>query len=55
MKILWSLIAGATFWIAGWAFGLKAFDTFMVLLLLLVVATAVRIAEPYVKRQLGRS
>ena len=54
MSILVALTVGLVFWITGWAFGLKAFDAFMVTAFLVVVAAAVRAFTPFVKQLLGR-
>jgi len=52
MIVLVSLVAGLVFWIAGWALGIKAFDAFLVTLLLVVTAAAIRIAEPFIRENL---
>lgn len=52
MIVLVSLTAGLVFWISGWALGIKAFDAFLVTLLLVVTAAAIRIAEPYIREQI---
>ena len=54
MAVLWASIVGLTVWITGWALGLKAFDTFMILVALVVVAAAYQMAKPYVLEQFGR-
>jgi len=52
--ILVTLAVGLVFWLTGWALGAKAFDTFLVTVLLLVGASAAHIAAPFVRRRLGR-
>ena len=47
MGLLLTLIAGLVVWIVGWAVGVKSFDAFLVTILLLVVAGAVRLALPF--------
>lgn len=54
MIVLVALTVGLVFWICAWAFGVKSFDAFLVTAFLVVAAAAVRIAAPYVNRQLGR-
>jgi uncharacterized integral membrane protein len=52
MQVLVALTVGLVFWIAAWALGIKAFDAFMVTALLVVLAAAARIAEPYIRERL---
>jgi hypothetical protein len=47
MGLLLTLIAGLVVWIVGWAVGVKSFDAFLVTILLLVIAGAVRLALPF--------
>ena len=47
-------MVGLVFWITAWAFGIKAFDAFLVTVLLVVSAAAVRMVTPFVKQLLGR-
>jgi hypothetical protein len=54
VQILVALTAGLVFWITAWAFGVKSFDAFMVVVLLLALAFAARLLMPFVRRQLGR-
>jgi uncharacterized membrane protein YvlD (DUF360 family) len=54
MGILVVLTAALMFWIAAWAFGIKSFDAFMLVVAAMVVAFAVRLISPFVKEQLGR-
>jgi hypothetical protein len=54
VSVLVALTVGLVFWIVAWAFGMKAFDAFMVTALLVVVAIAVRAVSPFVKQLLGR-
>ena len=55
MAVIWALIVGLTIWLAGWAFGFKAFDAFIPLILLLATAAAWQAIKPFIDRQLGRS
>jgi hypothetical protein len=54
MGLLIALTAGLVFWIAAWAFGIKSFDAFMLVVAIMVTAFAVRLITPFVKEQLGR-
>jgi hypothetical protein len=54
VQVLVALTVGLIIWIVAWTFGIKSFDAFMVVVLLLVTATAARIAAPFVRHQLGR-
>jgi hypothetical protein len=54
MSVLVALTVGLVFWITAWAFGIKAFDAFLVTVLLVVSAAAVRIVSPFVKQLLRR-
>ncbi len=53
MIVLVALTAGLVFWICGWAFGLKSFDAFLVAVLLVVAASTVRIAAPFIRQTRG--
>ena len=52
MIVLVSLTVGLVIWIVGWALGTKPFDSFLITLLLVVTAAAIRIAEPYIRENL---
>jgi hypothetical protein len=54
VSVLVALTVGLVFWIVAWALGMKAFDAFLVTVLLVVTATAVRALSPFVKQLLGR-
>jgi len=49
-----ALTVGLVFWITAWAFGMNAFDAFMVTVALTIAAATVRIAAPFVNQLLGR-
>jgi hypothetical protein len=55
MAILWALLVGVVIWVSSWALGIKAFDSFMVLIALVVGAVAFRAFKPFLDKQLGRS
>jgi hypothetical protein len=52
--VLVALTVGLVFWIAAWAFGIKAFDAFLVTIAVTLGAATARIAAPYVNQLLGR-
>jgi len=47
MGLLLTLIAGLVIWLLTWAFGIKGFDGFMILVGMLIIAATVRILTPY--------
>jgi hypothetical protein len=47
MGVLLTLIAGLVVWVVLWAIGAKSFDAFLITLVMLVVAAAVRLLMPY--------
>jgi hypothetical protein len=52
--VLVALTVGLVWWIAAWAFGIKAFDAFLLTAALVVGAAAFEIAKPFLDRMLGR-
>jgi Mg/Co/Ni transporter MgtE len=54
LGVLVALMVGLVFWIVAWAFGAKAFDAFLVTILLVVMAAALRTVMPFVKHLLRR-
>ena len=54
MGVLVALTVGLVFWITAWAFGIKAFDAFLVTLALVVAAAAARLFRPFLNQLLGR-
>lgn len=54
MVVLVALAVGLVWWIAAWAFGVKAFDAFLVTIALVVGAAAFRMVSPFVRQLLGR-
>jgi hypothetical protein len=54
MSILVALTVGLVWWIAAWAFGIKAFDAFLLTAALVVGAAAFEMVKPYVNQMLGR-
>jgi len=49
-----ALVIGLVWWIAAWAFGIKAFDAFLLTAALVVGAAAYVIVKPFMDRLLGR-
>jgi hypothetical protein len=47
MGVLLTLITGLVVWVVLWAIGAKALDAFLITLVMLVVAAAVRLLVPY--------
>ena len=54
MPVLVALTVGLVWWISAWAFGIKAFDAFLLTAALVVGAAAFQMFKPYVDRMLGR-
>jgi hypothetical protein len=54
MPVLIALTVGLVWWIAAWAFGVKAFDAFLLTALLVVSAASYQLAKPFLDRMLGR-
>jgi uncharacterized membrane protein len=54
MAVLVALLVGLVWWITAWAFGIKAFDAFMLTVALVVSAAAFQMAKPFLDKMLGR-
>jgi hypothetical protein len=54
MAVLVALTVGLVWWLTAWAFGIKAFDAFLLTAALVVGAAAVQIVKPYIDQLLGR-
>jgi hypothetical protein len=54
MAVLVALTVGLVWWIAAWAFGIKAFDAFLLTAAMVVGAAAYVIVKPFLDRMLGR-
>jgi hypothetical protein len=52
--VLVALTVGLVWWIAAWAFGIKAFDAFLLTALLVVSAAAYMLIKPFLDQLLGR-
>jgi hypothetical protein len=54
MAVLVALTVGLVWWITAWAFGIKAFDAFLLTAALVVGAAAFQMLKPYLDRMMGR-
>ncbi len=54
MLVLVAVTTGLVFWITAWALGTKAFDAFLVVILLALLALVARLISPWARSQLGR-
>lgn len=54
MAVLVALTVGLVWWIAAWAFGIKAFDAFLLTVALVVGVAAVQMVKPFLNQMLGR-
>ena len=54
MIVYVTLVIGLVWWIAAWAFGIKAFDAFLLTAAMVVGAAAYVIVKPFVDRVMGR-
>ncbi len=54
MAVLVTFTVGLVWWVCAWAFGIKAFDAFLLTVLMTVTAATFVIIKPFVDRMLGR-
>jgi uncharacterized membrane protein len=54
VTVLVALTIGLVWWITAWAFGIKAFDAFLLTVALVVGAAAYTIVKPFLDQLLGR-
>jgi cytochrome c oxidase assembly factor CtaG len=54
VTVLVTFTVGLIWWVVAWSFDVKAFDAFMLTLLMVVIAAAYTIAKPFVNKLLGR-
>ena len=54
MTVYITLVVGLVWWITAWAFGIKAFDAFLLTAAMVVGAAAYVIVKPFIDRMLGR-
>jgi len=54
MAVFVALTVGLVWWIAAWAFGIKAFDAFLLTAFVVVAAAAFQMVKPFLNQALGR-
>jgi hypothetical protein len=54
MGVLVALVVGLVWWLTAWAFGIKAFDAFLLTVALVVGAAAIHMLRPFIDQLLGR-
>jgi len=54
MAVLVALTIGLMWWVVAWAFGIKAFDAFLLTVLITLGTFAATKVKPHVDRLLGR-
>jgi hypothetical protein len=54
MAVIIALTVGLVWWITAWAFGIKAFDAFLLTAALVVGAAAFEMMKPFINQVLGR-
>jgi hypothetical protein len=54
VSVLVALTVGLVWWITAWAFGIKAFDAFLLTVALVVGAAAARIVKPHLDQVMRR-
>jgi hypothetical protein len=54
MVVVVALAVGLVWWITAWAFGIKAFDAFLLTIFLVVSAAAFQMLKPFLDHLLGR-
>ena len=54
MTVYVTLVIGLVWWIAAWAFGIKAFDAFLLTAAMVIGAAAYVMVKPFLDRLRGR-
>ena len=54
MTVYVTLVIGLVWWIAAWAFGVKAFDAFLLTAAMVIGAAAYVMVKPFLDRLRGR-
>ena len=54
MAVLVTFTAGLVWWVVAWAFGIKAFDAFLLTVAMTITAAAVVMLRPFVSQLLGK-
>jgi hypothetical protein len=52
LSVLVAFTVGLIFWIVAWSLGIKAFDAFLVTIVLTLLAATARIMTPFIQRLL---
>ncbi len=55
MVVMVALTVGLVWWITAWAFGIKAFDAFLLTAFLVVSAAAFQMLKPFLDQMLRRN
>ena len=53
MAVLVTFTVGLVWWVCAWAFGIKAFDAFLLTVLMTITAATFVIVKPFVDRMMG--
>ena len=54
MTVYITLVVGLVWWISAWAFGIKAFDAFLLTAAMVIGAAAYVMVKPFLDRLRGR-
>jgi hypothetical protein len=54
MAVLVTLSIGLVWWICAWSFGIKAFDAFLLTVLMVVTAAAIVMIKPFIDQLMRR-
>ncbi len=54
MSVYITLMVGLVWWITAWAFGIKAFDAFLLTAIVVVIAATARIVKPSLNQAMRR-
>jgi hypothetical protein len=54
MAILVTFTVGLIWWVCAWAFGIKAFDAFLLTVLMTITAATIVIVKPFIDQLLRR-
>ena len=54
MAILVTFTVGLIWWVCAWAFGIKAFDAFLLTVLMTITAATIVMVKPFIDQLLGR-
>jgi hypothetical protein len=54
MAILVTFTVGLVWWVVAWAFGIKAFDAFLLTVAMTITAAAAVMLAPFVNQLLGK-